>query len=118
MRLVHYDSQNHYLRPEHYNVEVATEEDHRQLSNPEIRKVYLSNGTLLEKGPGWDSHLVPKRYKSANDGSHYVLVTVRGTAPYMDKWYESITPFFILCIIGLFWGLKRKRLKEPQKAEN
>ncbi|MHC5163504.1 MAG: hypothetical protein ACYSO4_10420, partial [Planctomycetota bacterium] len=86
-------------------------------SNPENRTVTLSSGTVKTKGDSWDPHVLPK-YKTVNNGSQYVLVTLRGTAPYMDKWYESITPFFILCIIGLFWGLKRKRLKEPQKAEN
>ena len=116
MRFVHYDSQYRLLNPEHYNVEVITEEDHNKLSNPENRTVTLSNGTTLTKGDVWDSRVL-KNYKSVNNGSQYVLVTVRGTAPFMDKWYGSITPIFTLCIIGLFWGLKRKRVEEPQKTE-
>ncbi len=116
LRFVHYDSQYRLLNPEHYNVEVITEEDHNKLSNPENRTVTLSNGTTLTKGDVWDSRVL-KNYKSVNNGSQYVLVTVRGTAPFMDKWYGSITPIFTLCIIGLFWGLKRKRVEEPQKTE-
>ena len=116
LRFVHYDSQYRLLDPEHYNVKVVTEEDHNKLSNLENRTVTLSNGTTLTKGDVWDSRVL-KNYKSVNNGSQYVLVTVRGTAPFMDKWYESITPVFIICIIGLFWGLKRKRVEEPQKTE-
>ena len=116
MRFVHYDSQYRLLNPEHYNVKVITEEDHKQLSNPEIRTVTLSNGDRLTKAETWDSHVLPN-YKSVNNGSQYVLVTVRGTAPFVDKWYEGIIPTFTICIIGLFWGLKRKRLKEQKETE-
>ncbi len=113
MRFVHYDSQYRLLNPEHYNVEVITEEDHKQLSNPENRTVTLSSGTKKTKADNWDSHVLPN-YKSVNNGSQYVLVTVRGTAPYMDKWYGSIIPTVTVCIIGLVWGLKRKRLQPQQ----
>ena len=116
MRFVHYDSQNRLLNPEHYKVKVITEEDHKQLSNPENRTVILSNGDRVTKGDIWDYHELPN-YKSVNNGSQYVLVTLRGTAPFMDKWYESIIPTFTICIIGLFWGLKRKRLKEQKETE-
>ena len=116
LRFVHYDSQYRFLDPEHYNVEVVTEEDHNKLSNPENRTVALSSGTTLTKADTWDSRVL-KNYKSVNDSSQYVLVTVRGTAPFMDKWYGNITPVFIICIIGLFWGLKRKRVEEPQITE-
>lgn len=115
MRFVHYDSQYRLLNPEHYNVEVITEEDHKQLSNPENRKVTLSNGDRLTKEDIWDSHVLPN-YKSINNGSQYVLVTIRGTAPFMDKWYESIIPTLTICIIGLFWGLKRKQIREQKEA--
>lgn len=91
LRFVHYDSQYRSLNPEHYNVKVVTKEDYKQLSNP--------------------------NYKSVNNDSQYVLVTLRGTAPFMDKWYGGITSTFTVCIIGLFWGLKRKRVKESQETE-
>lgn len=115
MRFVHYDSQYRLLNPEHYNVKVITEEDHKQLSNPENRTATLSNGNRLTKEDIWDSHVLPN-YKSINNGSQYVLVTIRGTAPFMDKWYESIIPIFTICIIGLFWGLKRKQIREQKEA--
>jgi hypothetical protein len=91
MRFVHYDSQYRFLDPKHYNVKVVTAEDHKQLSNP--------------------------NYKSVNNDSQYVLVTLRGTAPFMHIWYGGITSTLTICIIGLFWGLRRKRVKEPQETE-
>jgi preprotein translocase subunit SecG len=116
MRFLHYDSQYRHLDPEHYNVVVITEEDHNKLSNPENRTVMLSNGTTLTKGDVWDS-LVLKKYKSINNGSQYVLVTLRGTAAFMDRWYDGIILIFCMCFVGLFLGLKRKRGEEPQKTE-
>ncbi len=116
MRFVHYDAQYRLLNPEHYNVEVITEEDHKQLSNPENRTVTLSSGTKKTKAGIWDSHVLPN-YKSVNNGSQYVLVTIRGIAPFMDKWYSGVLPTFTICIIGLVWGLKRKRLQQQQKKE-
>jgi len=116
MRFVHYDSQYRLLNPEHYNVEVITEEDHKQLSNPENRTVALSSGTTKKKADTWDSHVLPN-YKSVRNGSQYVLVTLRGTAPFMDKWYGSIIPTFVVCIMGLFWGLKCKRIQEQYNKE-
>jgi len=114
MRFVHYDSQYRLLNPKHYNVQVITEEDHKQLSNPENRTVTLSSGTVMTKGDRWDPHVLPN-YKSVNNDSQYVLVTLRGTAPFMDQWYGDIIPIITICIMGLFWGLRRKRLQEPQK---
>jgi len=116
MRFWHYDSQYRLLNPEHYNVEVITEEDHKQLANPGNRTVTLSNGTTLTKGDIWDSRVLPN-YKSVNNDSQHVLVTVRGTAPFMDEWYVNVGPIFIICMMGLLWGIKRKRLEEPQKID-
>jgi hypothetical protein len=116
MRFVHYDSQYRSLNPEHYNVKVITAEDHKQLSNPENRTVTLSNGTKSTKSETWYSHILPK-YKSVNDDSQYVLVTLRGTAPFMHIWYGGITSTVTVCIVGLFWGLRRKRVKEPQETQ-
>ena len=116
MRFVHYDSQYRLLNPEHYNVEVITEEDHKQLANPENRTVTLSSGTILTKGEIWDSRVLPN-YKSVNNGSQHVLVTLRGTAPFIDEWFQGVATIFIFCIIGLFWGIKRKRLEEQQTVD-
>ena len=114
MRFVLYDSQYRLLNPEYYNVKVITEEDHKKLSNPENISLMLSSGTTLTKGDTWDSRVLPN-FKPVNNGSQYVLVTLRGTAPFMDQWYSGVLPIFTICIIGLFWGIKRKRLDEPQK---
>ncbi|MBW8017513.1 MAG: hypothetical protein FVQ82_15145 [Planctomycetes bacterium] len=114
MRFWHYDSQYRQLNPEHYNVKVITEEDHEQLANPENRTVKLSNGTTITKGDVLESRIL-KNYKPVNNGSQYALVTIRGTAPFMHKWYENILPLLIFSIIGLLWGLKHKRVQEANK---
>ena len=114
MRFWLYDSQNRLVKPEHYDVEVITQEDHKQLSNPENKTVTLSNGTKIIKGERFDPLVLP-HYKSVNDGSQYVLVTIRGTAAYIERWYENIIPILCMCIIGLFIGLKRKRIPEMDK---
>ena len=116
MRFWHYDSQYRQLDPEHYNVKVITEQDHKQLANPENRTVKLSNGTSIIKGDVLES-LILKNYKPVNNSSLYTLVTIRGTAAFIDQWYGSTISIFTICIIGLFWGLKRKRVEEPQKTE-
>ena len=101
IHFVHYDSQKRLLDPEHYYVEVITAEDHNKLSNPENRTVTLSN------------------YKSVNNGSQYVLVKLRGTAPFVRRWYESavmpiVTVVFAIPLMNI---IIRKRLKKPQKTE-
>jgi len=108
MQFLHYDSQYRLLNPQHYNVEVITQEDYKQLSNPENRSVNLSSGKTKTKGDTWDSHVLPK-YKSVNNGSQYVLVTVKGTAPFIYQWYSGVLPIFVVCIFALFYGIKRRR---------
>ncbi len=118
MQFLLYDSQYRLLNPQHYNVDVITQEDYKQLSNPENRSVKLSSGNTLTKAEVWDSHVLPK-YKSVNNGSQYVLVTLRGTAPFVRRWYESaVMPIVaVLLAIPLLNIIIRKRLKEPQKTE-
>ena len=106
MRFVHYDSQYRLLNPEHYNVDVITQEDYQQLANPENRSVELTNGRTLKKSDMWDSHVLPK-YKPVDEDSRYVLVTLRGTAPFMQQWYSDVLPIAAVCVIGLFWRNKR-----------
>jgi len=108
IQFLHYDSQYRLLNPQHYNVDVITQEDYKQLSNPENRSVKLSSGNTLTKAEIWDSHVLPK-YKSVNNGSQYVLVTLRGTAPFIHQWYSGVLPIFVVCIFGLFWGIKQRR---------
>ena len=116
MRFVHYDSQYRLLKPEHYNAEVITQEDYKQLSNPENRSVKLSSGTVLKKAEIWDSHVLPN-FKSVNNDSQYVLVTLRGTAPFMPQWYSGVMPIVIGSVVLALFGLIRKRFQGPQKNE-
>ena len=111
MQFLHYDSQYRLLNPQHYNVEVITQADYKQLSNPENRSVTLSSGDTKTKADTWDSHVLPK-YKSVNNGSQYVLVTVRGTAPFIYQWYAGVLPIFVVCIFALFCGIKRRKQGE------
>jgi hypothetical protein len=114
MRFWLYDSQNRLVKPEHYDVEIITREDHKQLANPENQTVKLSNGTTKTKGDVWDS-LVLQHYKSVNNGSQYVRVTTRGTAAFIQRWYYNIIPILCMCVVGLFIGLKHKRTQETDK---
>jgi len=115
MQFLHYDSQYRLLNPQHYNAKVITQEDYKQLSNPENRSVKLSSGDTLTKAEVWDSHVLPK-YKPVNNGSQYVLVTLRGTAPFMRQYYSGVLPIFVVCIFGLFCGIKQHR--QTQKELN
>ncbi len=108
MQFLHYDSQYRHLNPQHYNVDIITQEDYKQLSNPENRSVNLSNGKTKTKGDKWNSHVLPK-YKSANNGSQYVLITVRGTAPFIHHWYSVVLPIFAVCIFALFCDIKGRK---------
>ena len=118
MQFLHYDAQYRHLNPKHYNVEVMTQEDHKQLSNPENQSVTLSNGkTVSDRTPAWYSDVLPK-YKSVNNGSSYVLVTVRGTAPFIHHWYPGVIPIFVVCILALFCSIRagkqdKNKLSQP-----
>ena len=113
MQFLYYDSQYRSVNPQHYNVRVITQEDYKQLSNPENRSVKLSTGkTVTGRTQAWYSDVLPK-YKSVNDGSQYVLVTLRGTAPFMHQWYSGVLPIFVVCVFALFCGIKgRKQVKK------
>jgi len=109
MQFLHYDSQYRHLNPKHYNADVITQEDYKQLSNSKNQSVTLSNGkTVSDRTPAWHSHVLPK-YKSVNNGSSYMLVTVRGTAPFIHQWYSSVLPIFIVCLCALFYDLRANK---------
>lgn len=113
VRFVHYQSQYHYLDPQHYKVKVVTSEDYQNLSNPENRSVKLSNGTTITKAESWNSRVLPK-YKSTDDGSLYVLVTVKGTAPFVRRWLSDMLPIFAILLFALIGQLPGRN----QKNEN
>jgi hypothetical protein len=114
LQFLHYDSQYRLLDPKHYNADVVKQEDYKQLSSSKSGSVTLSNGkTVSGRTPAWYSDVLPK-YKPVNDGSHYVLVTVRGTAPFMHQWYSGVLPIFILCLLALFYGLRVNKNKKDE----
>ncbi len=118
VQFVHYDSQYRFLNPRHYNVDVITQEDYGQLLSYENRPVKLSTGkTVTERTQAYYSRVLPK-YKAVTDGSRYVLVTLRGTAPFISQWYSGVLPILVPCIFVLLIGIKgRKQVtKEPDIA--
>ena len=109
MQFLHYDSQYRIMNPKHYNVEVITQDDYKKLSSSEGQSVTLSNDkTVSGRTEAWHSNVLPK-YKPVNDSSSYVLVTVRGTAPFIHHWYSGILPILVLCLLALFYGLRANK---------
>jgi len=122
MHFVHSEAQYRLLRPEHYNVQVVTAEDYRLLADPMNREVTLSDGTTLGKAPIWDDSVLPN-YKPAGNGTHYVLVTTKGTAhflPYVSP-YFLLFGFFAACGLAVsLWNLMldsnmRARPEDPRE---
>jgi len=111
---LHYQSQYRHLDPQHYNVQVITSEDYQNLSNPENLSVKLSNGsTVTNRAESWASSVLPM-YKSANYGSQYVLVTLKGTAPFMTHFLSIVLPIFVVSLLALYGQFSARH----QKNEN
>jgi hypothetical protein len=107
MRFMHYRAQYRSLDPEHYQVQVLTAEDYRRLADPANRVVRLSDGSTIRKATSWDSVVLPK-YKPANDGDFFVLVTTTGTAhilPYV-RGYFGVFSFLAACGVAVgVWNI-------------
>ena len=117
IRFVHYHSQYRILNPNDYNVEILTEDDYRKLSEPTNQEVTLSDGTtLVDRAEIWYSKVFPK-YKAVKASSQYVLVTIKGTAPYVQYWEMTIIPLAVILIIALVFNLAGCRHKK-QPIEN
>jgi len=99
-RFVHYHSQYRLLNPNDYNVQILTEDDYRKLSDPANQEVTLSDGTLYGNTELWYSKVLPK-YKFIKESGQYVLVTIKGTAPFVRDWEITTLPFVTLLIIAL-----------------
>lgn len=93
VRFIHYHSQNRLLKPDDYTAEVVSQEDYRELSNPKNREISLSNETQMVKRDKWDSIVLPN-YKAIDGGSKYVLVTLKGTAPFVSDWLMWALPIY------------------------
>jgi hypothetical protein len=107
-RFLHYERQNRSLDPQTYDVRVITTDDYRLLSDPTKRDVTLADGTRFQKAPVWETIVLPK-YKAAGDGSHYVLVTTKGTAhvlPYLEG-VLLLFGFFAACgSVASIWNVR------------
>ena len=115
MRFLHYDSQYRVLNPAHYNVDVITQDDYQKLTDSEGQSISLSNGKIVSgRTEAWYSDVLPK-YKPVNDSSSYVLVTVRGTAPFIHHWYSGVLPILIVCLLALAYVLRAN--KQTQKGD-
>jgi hypothetical protein len=107
-RFVLDDAQNRILEPKHYDMQVVTAEDYRQLSDPTVRNVTLADGSTLTKAAAWDD-IVPAGYKPTATKAQYVLVKTKGTAhviPYLEP-YLVMFSFLAGCgVLASVWNLK------------
>ena len=103
-RFVHYHSQNRYLRPADYEAEVVSAADYARLSDSTATSVRLSDGTEVTKGEMWHSAVLPN-YKPLHGGNRYVLVTVKGTAPFLPTLEGTLIPVLIVLVIGLAFAI-------------
>jgi hypothetical protein len=105
MRYLHYRSQNQFLRPADYDVEVLLPADYEKLSNPDTRQAVLSNGTHMTLSDKWHGLALPN-CKPVDDGRYYVLTTIKGTAPFFMRWIGDFIFVFTWSMVGLIAGIK------------
>ena len=99
-RFVHYHSQNRLLSPADYEAEVVSAADYRRLSDSTMRTVELADGRQIVKTESWDS-VVLRNYKPLDSGDRFLLVTLKGTAPFLPVLESTLIPVFVLLVIGL-----------------
>ncbi len=104
IRFIHYHSQNRILNPNDYDVQVLTEKDYQKLSDPANRDVTLSDGIFFGKTELWYSKVLPK-YKLINNSDQCILVTIKGTAPFVQYWESTTIPLVVILIIALVINL-------------
>lgn len=109
MRFIHYHAQNRALRPDDYDIQVVTAEDHRALSDPSQTSVQLSDGTRLTKGAAWDSAM----FKAVRDGAFHAKVTTKGTAHILDQALPKSLLVLLLGIVGMILSWPRACRAEP-----
>jgi len=117
VRFIHYRWQNRLVKPDDYTAEVVSQEDYRGLSNAENREITLSNGTQMVKGDKWDSIVLPN-YKAIDGGSKYVLVRLKGTAPFVSDWLMWALPILVLSVIGVLISFSAYRSERSKPEEN
>jgi hypothetical protein len=99
------------LNPNDYNVQVLTEEDYLKLSDPANQEVTLSDGTLFGKTEKWYSIVLPN-YKIIKESGQYILITIKGTAPFVQYWEYTIIPLVVILIIALVINISGYRHKK------
>ena len=118
-RFVHYHSQNRILRPADYEAKVVSATDYARLSDSTTTSVRLSDGTEVTKGEIWHSAVLPN-YKPLDGGNRYVLVTIKGTAPFLPTLEATLIPVVIVLVIGLGFAvmplMKRGSRQKEQPA--
>ncbi len=118
-RFVHYHSQYRLLRPADYEAEVVSAADYARLSDSTTTSVRLSDGTEVTKGEIWHSAVLPN-YKPLDGGNRYVLVTIKGTAPFLPTLEATLIPVVIVLVIGLGFAvmplMKRGSRQKEQPA--
>ncbi|MBT3375570.1 MAG: hypothetical protein HN742_02485 [Lentisphaerae bacterium] len=116
-RFVHYHSQNCLLSPVDYEAEVVSATDHARLSDANAMSVRLSDGRKVHKTEIWHSVVLPN-YKPIDGGDRYVLVTVKGTAPFLPALEATLVPVFIVLLIALVCAIRPlMRSASEQKEE-
>ena len=112
IRFVHYHSQYRSLNPNDYDVQILTEDDYQKLSDPANKEVTLSDGKLFSKTDLWYSKVLPN-YKAVKENGRYVLVTIKGTAPFVPYWESTAIPLAAILIIALVINFVGFRHKKP-----
>ncbi len=117
MRYLHYHSQYQHLRPDDYNVQVLLPADYEKLSNPDVRQVTLSDGTVRTLTDNWYKSTLPN-YKAAENGQYYVLTTIKGTAPFFTRWLMDFVFISMFSIGGLVWGIRLLAPNRPTPEQS
>lgn len=115
VRFLHYHSQNRILNPKDYDVQVLSEDDYRKVTEQSNQEVTLSNGTIIRKTELelWHSKILPG-YRAIKEHGPYVLVTIKGTAPFVRDWESTIIPLVVILIIALVLKLTDSQYKKSQ----
>ena len=113
VRFVHHDSQYQLLSPDDYQVEVISQGDFQNLTGHENHQPTLSSSQQPIQADLWQTGALPY-YKAVKDNSHYTLVTVKGTGPFVHYWEAVMIPIFFLSFIALVGALKKHGSHESE----
>ena len=121
----HADNQHRRLHPDHYLAKLVTKADLKQLSDPSIRTVNLSDGSGLVKSdrPEWEKEMIPF-YKPIANSDYYIQIRTKGTAHVLRYCFESvflaiisILMIVLLCIYHLIKSGKGQHVAPEHAAD-